>query len=183
MSKNHLLVKWLIENFNRKVRDILSESADFDTQIQNIANVTADLLQILTDVQADLANSLSPAQAAKLDSTVSALQAADASLRAAVPPAAGGGSGVGNAITVANPGSLTSSIAAGAVSLQLSATDSDPTQTPSLTATGLPDGLSMDDTGLVTGTPTTVEVNTVEVTGEDMTGATGTTTFTWTITA
>src|SRR6202034_1256341 len=69
-----------------------------------------------------------------------------------------------------------------AASLQIAATDSASGQTLTYSATGLPAGLSINSaTGLITGTPTaTVTANTT-VTVKDGTGASGSATFTWTI--
>src|SRR5450755_45397 len=84
------------------------------------------------------------------------------------------------AVTVTNPGSQTSTVGT-AASLQITATDSAPGQTLTDTATGLPAGLSISSSGLITGTPTTATTSTVTVTATDTTGASGTTSFTWTV--
>jgi subtilase family serine protease len=87
----------------------------------------------------------------------------------------------GNTVTVTNPGSQTGTVGT-AASLQIQATDSASGQTLTYSATGLPAGLSINSsTGLITGTPTTAGSNSVSVTVEDTTGATGTANFTWTI--
>lgn len=62
-------------------------------------------------------------------------------------------------------------------SLQLHAFDSDPNETVTFTATGLPPGLSMTPSGLVSGSPTTVGGYLVTVTGTDSTGAGATISF------
>jgi hypothetical protein len=86
-----------------------------------------------------------------------------------------------NIVTVTNPGNQTGKVG-DAVSLQISATDSDPGQTLTYSATGLPEGLSISpDTGLITGTPTTAQSRNVTVTATDTTGASGSATFTWKI--
>ncbi len=84
-------------------------------------------------------------------------------------------------VTVTNPGNQTTAVGR-LVSLPIKTTDSDvgPVTT---TATGLPAGLGINPTtGVITGTPTTAGSNTVVITAKDAAGATGTTTFTWTIT-
>ncbi|MEU9141852.1 M4 family metallopeptidase [Streptomyces sp. NPDC048404] len=83
-------------------------------------------------------------------------------------------------VTVTNPGSQSSTVGT-AVSLQVSASS---TNTGSLTysATGLPTGLSINtSTGAITGTPTTAGTYSTVVTVKDSTGATGTASFTWTV--
>jgi acetylxylan esterase len=87
----------------------------------------------------------------------------------------------GNTVTVANPGSQTST-AGTAASLQISASDSASGQTLSYSASGLPAGLSINSsTGLISGTPTTAGTSSVTVTATDGTGAAGSTTFSWTV--
>jgi F5/8 type C domain/Beta-1,3-glucanase/Putative Ig domain len=90
------------------------------------------------------------------------------------------GSGGGNTVTVTNPGSQTSTVGT-AVSLQINATDSPSGQTLTDTATGLPAGLSISSSGLISGTPGTAATSSVTVTATDTTGATGTATFSWTV--
>ncbi|HEY2160298.1 MAG TPA: putative Ig domain-containing protein, partial [Solirubrobacteraceae bacterium] len=92
-----------------------------------------------------------------------------------------GGSGGGNTVTVTNPGSQTSTVGT-AASLQIQASDSASGQTLTYSATGLPAGLSINSsTGLISGTPTTAGSSTVTVTAHDTTGASGSTTFSWTV--
>ena len=87
----------------------------------------------------------------------------------------------GNTVTVTNPGSQTGTVGT-AASLQISASDSASGQTLTYSATGLPTGLSISSTtGLITGTPTTAGSYSVTVTAKDTTGATGSASFTWTI--
>ncbi|MGF1427006.1 putative Ig domain-containing protein [Kitasatospora sp. LaBMicrA B282] len=87
----------------------------------------------------------------------------------------------GNTVTVANPGKQTGT-AGTAASLQISATDSASGQTLSYAASGLPAGLSINAaTGLISGTPTTAGTANVTVTATDSTGASGSTTFGWTV--
>ena len=66
----------------------------------------------------------------------------------------------------------------------VSATDSDTTQKLTYSVTGLPQGLSINATsGAITGTPTQAIWNAaVTVTATDPSGATGSTSFTWTVT-
>jgi hypothetical protein len=92
-------------------------------------------------------------------------------------------SATGNTVTVTNPGNQTGTVGTG-VSLQIKATDSASGQTLTYGATGLPTGLSIStSTGLITGTPTTAGTYSVTVTATDTTGAKGSASFTWTISA
>jgi Putative Ig domain len=92
----------------------------------------------------------------------------------------GSGSTGGNTVTVTNPGSQTGTVGT-AVSKQITATDSASGQTLTYSASGLPNGLSISSTGLITGTPTTAGTFTPTVTATDTTGASGSASFTWTI--
>jgi subtilase family serine protease len=91
------------------------------------------------------------------------------------------GTTTGNTVTVTNPGNQ-STVVGTAVSLQIHATDSASGQTLTYTATGLPAGLTISSSGLITGTPTTASSNNVTVKATDTTGASGSASFTWTIT-
>ncbi|MEV5842284.1 putative Ig domain-containing protein [Streptomyces sp. NPDC051985] len=87
----------------------------------------------------------------------------------------------GNRITVTGPGNQNGT-AGTPVSLQIQATDSSPTATLAYAATGLPPGLTIDaDTGLISGTPSAGGVGSVTVKVSDGTGATASTSFTWTV--
>jgi hypothetical protein len=84
-------------------------------------------------------------------------------------------------VTVTNPGNQAGSVGT-PVSLQIQASDSDPDQALTYSATGLPKGLSINSsTGLISGTPTTPESRQVIVTVHDTTGVSGSASFTWTI--
>ncbi len=93
-----------------------------------------------------------------------------------------GTGGGGNTVTVTNPGSQTST-AGTAVSKQVSAADSASGQTLTFGATGLPAGLSISSSGLISGTPTTAGSSNVTVTATDTTGASGSASFGWTVNA
>ncbi|MEV5720565.1 putative Ig domain-containing protein [Amycolatopsis mediterranei] len=88
-----------------------------------------------------------------------------------------GGSGPGP-VTANNPGNQ-SGVVGTATSLQLSASGGSGGYT--WTATGLPAGLSISTSGLISGTPATAGTYSVTATAKDSAGATGSTTFTWTI--
>ena len=79
-----------------------------------------------------------------------------------------------------NPGNQTGTVGT-AVSLQIHASDSASGQTLTYSATGLPAGLSISSSGLISGTPTTAGTSSVTVTATDTTSASGSASFTWTI--
>ncbi|WP_330347218.1 M4 family metallopeptidase [Streptomyces sp. NBC_00582] len=82
-------------------------------------------------------------------------------------------------VTVTNPGSQSTTVGT-AVSLQVSASSTN-SGTLTYAASGLPTGLSISSTGLISGTPTTAGTYSTTVTVTDSTGATGTASFTWTV--
>jgi len=91
----------------------------------------------------------------------------------------GGGTG-GNTVTVTNPGAQTGTVGT-AKSLQISASDSGGAAL-TYTAAGLPTGLSINaSSGLISGTPSAAGTFSTTVTAKDTTGASGSTTFGWTI--
>ncbi|MEY9940524.1 exo-alpha-sialidase [Streptacidiphilus sp. MAP5-3] len=88
------------------------------------------------------------------------------------------GTATGNTVTVTNPGSQTSTVGS-AVSLQISGTDSGGAAL-TYSATGLPAGLSISSSGLISGTPTAAGTSSVTVTATSGT-ASGQASFTWTV--
>jgi Zn-dependent metalloprotease len=87
----------------------------------------------------------------------------------------------GNTVTVNNPGNQSGTVGT-AKSVQMTASDSQSGQTLTWSATGLPAGLSINaSSGLISGSPTTAGTFSSTVTARDTTGASGSTTFTWTI--
>ena len=92
------------------------------------------------------------------------------------------GGSAGNTVTVTSPGNQSGTVGT-AVSVQVSATDSASGQTLTYTASGLPAGLSISSSGLISGTPTTAATYSVTVTATDTTGAAGRASFTWTVAA
>ncbi|MER6030425.1 putative Ig domain-containing protein, partial [Streptomyces sp. NPDC001851] len=90
------------------------------------------------------------------------------------------GSSSGNTVSVTNPGSQ-STTTGSSVSLQIKATDSAGAAL-TYSASGLPTGLSINSsTGLISGTASTAGTYQVTVTAKDSTGASGSTSFTWTV--
>ncbi|WP_244178665.1 putative Ig domain-containing protein [Streptomyces rubellomurinus] len=91
------------------------------------------------------------------------------------------GTSTGNTVTVTNPGNQ-STTTGSAASLQIHASDSASGQTLTYSATGLPTGLSVNSsTGLISGTASTAGSYNVTVTAKDTTNATGSASFTWTV--
>jgi len=84
-------------------------------------------------------------------------------------------------VTVTSPGSQAGTVGA-AVSLQIHATGPASGQALTCSASGLPAGLSISSsTGLISGTPATTQTSSVTVTAAGATGASGSASFTWTI--
>jgi hypothetical protein len=86
-----------------------------------------------------------------------------------------------NTVTVTNPGSQSGTAGTAISGLQIHAADSASGQTLTYSATGLPPGLSLSSSGLISGTPTTAGSFSTVVTATDTTGASGSAGFTWTI--
>jgi poly(hydroxyalkanoate) depolymerase family esterase len=91
------------------------------------------------------------------------------------------GSSTGNTVTVSNPGNQTAASGTAIQALQISATDSAAGQTLTYSATGLPPGLSISTSGLISGTPSSGGTFTAVVSATDSTGAAGSARFTWTV--
>jgi hypothetical protein len=85
-------------------------------------------------------------------------------------------------LAVTSPGTQTST-AGDPVSLQVQATDSAVGQTLTWSATGLPTGLSISSSGVISGTPTTAGNSSATVTVADETGASDSSSFSWTVDA
>jgi len=85
----------------------------------------------------------------------------------------------GNTVTVNNPGNKTGTVGT-ATSLQMSGSDSG-SLALTYSATGLPTGLSISSSGLISGTPSAAGTFSPTVTAKDSTNASGSTSFTWTI--
>ncbi|MHB1430680.1 MAG: ricin-type beta-trefoil lectin domain protein [Streptosporangiaceae bacterium] len=89
--------------------------------------------------------------------------------------------GVIDTVAVTNPGAQSSTVGS-AVNVQIQASSSTKSAL-TYSASGLPAGLSIDpSTGLITGAPITAGSTSVKVTVTDAQGASGSTTFGWTVT-
>ncbi|MEY9910295.1 poly(hydroxyalkanoate) depolymerase family esterase [Catenulispora sp. MAP12-49] len=92
-----------------------------------------------------------------------------------------GSSTGGNTVTVTNPGNQSAASGAPISALQIHATDSAAGQTLTYSATGLPPGLSISSGGLISGTPASGGTFTTVASATDTTGASGSASFTWTV--
>jgi hypothetical protein len=106
------------------------------------------------------------------------VSAANTAVSANVTP----NSGVPGAETVGvvNPYGYSSPEGAG-VSFIMQATDSNPSQTLTFTATGLPPGVSIAGNGTISGSSSTLGSYTVTVTATDTEGVSGSATFVWSV--
>jgi alpha-galactosidase len=86
-----------------------------------------------------------------------------------------------NTVTVTNPGSQSGTVGTAISGLQIHATDTGSGQTFTYAASGLPAGLSISPSGLISGTPIASGAFNVTVTATDSTHASGSASFTWTI--
>jgi hypothetical protein len=86
----------------------------------------------------------------------------------------------GTQVTVTNPGNQTGTVGSAISPVQIRATDS-AGQALTYSATGLPAGLSISSSGLISGTPTAAGTSSVTVTATDSTGASGSAAFTWAV--
>jgi Ricin-type beta-trefoil lectin domain/Putative Ig domain len=88
---------------------------------------------------------------------------------------------IGDLITVTPPG-IKRFWSLVPTQLAIKATDSDPAQTLTYTATGLPAGLTINAaTGVISGRPTTISTGTFTVTATDRAGSVGTATAAWSV--
>ena len=120
-----------------------------------------------------------PATSGSFNVTVTATDSTGASGSASFTWTIGGGSG--NVVSVTNPGSQSGTVGTAISGLQIQGTDSAAGQTLTYTAGGLPSGLSISSSGLITGTPSAGGTFNVTVTASDSTGASGSVSFNWTI--
>ena len=91
------------------------------------------------------------------------------------------GSTGGNTVTVTNPGNLIGTTHATIIPLQIRATDSAAGQSLTYSASDLPTGLAISSAGLISGTPGVAGTFNATVTATDSTGASGSASFTWTV--
>jgi Zn-dependent metalloprotease len=124
------------------------------------------------------AKNLTPGDCTDFNTVKAAWDAVSVPAQAGDPTCQGGG---GNGPAVTNPGAQ-STVVNTPVSLQLNATGG--TAPLHWTATGLPTGLSISDSGMISGTPTVQNTFSVTVTATDSASParTGSASFSWTIT-
>ncbi|MBS2966936.1 cellulose binding domain-containing protein [Actinocrinis puniceicyclus] len=91
----------------------------------------------------------------------------------------GAQSSAGGTVTVANPGDQSASVGTAISAVQVHATDSLAGQSLTFTAGGLPAGLSISSSGLISGTPSAAGTFGVTVAAKDSTGASGSVSFHW----
>ena len=87
---------------------------------------------------------------------------------------------LGGAITVSSPGTQ-GTVAGGPVDIQIRAVNSTAGQMPAFSATGLPPGVSISASGLITGWPARAGMYLVTVNATDTAGDAGSASFTWTV--
>ncbi|MBS2966606.1 cellulose binding domain-containing protein, partial [Actinocrinis puniceicyclus] len=112
--------------------------------------------------------------------TVTAKDGTGASGSASFTWTIGAGSS-GNTVTVTNPGAQSGTVGTAISGVQVQAADSGSGQSLTYSASGLPAGLSISSSGLISGTPTASGTFNVTVTATDSTSASGSASFTWTI--
>jgi hypothetical protein len=89
--------------------------------------------------------------------------------------------GTAGTVTVPGPGNQTGTVGTPVPAVQVTGTDATAGQSLTYTAGGLPPGLSISASGLISGTPTAAGTFSVTVTASDTAGTSGSATFTWTI--
>ncbi len=88
-----------------------------------------------------------------------------------------------SSVSVTNPGTQSSTVGTPIKPLQISATDSAAGESFTYAASGLPAGLSLSPSGVVSGTPTAESVNTVTFKATDTSGSSSQTNFSWNVTS
>jgi beta-glucosidase len=106
------------------------------------------------------------------------VSAANTAVSANVTPNSGGPGA--ETVGVVNPYGYSSPEGAG-VSFIMQAVDSNPSQSLTFTATGLPPGISIAANGTISGSSSTLGTYTVTVTATDTEGVSGSATFVWSV--
>jgi Cellulose binding domain/Putative Ig domain len=119
-----------------------------------------------------------PISGGSISVPIPAMNAADG-YHLIITPSAGSSSG--NTVTVTNPGNQSGTTHATIAPLQIHATDSAAGQSLTYSATGLPTGLSISTAGVISGTLGVSGTFNSTVTAKDSTGASGSASFTWTV--